>query len=142
MVDESSWFAIFCNSLQKFAKIRKVIIKWVIFGWRLSSQLGIVVSIVTCHPGGPGSSPWIAFYKITKQFAKGSRTLSQITSSLRIWTREKRDIQKLALCDNMSFWQFQGIGIFAIFEGWNLPKSQVTSNFKAYETVKQLQELQ
>ena len=65
----------------------------------LSWWLGIVDdSIVTCHSGSPSSIPWRDIF--SKKNCQGSRTLSRITSSLRISERENSQIQKLSPCDD------------------------------------------
>ena len=58
-------FAIVCKNLQKIANQYQTTL---ILTSKLSQQLGIVVSIVTCHPGGPSSVP--APVKISSFFKK------------------------------------------------------------------------
>ena len=61
---------------------------------RLSRWPGIVVSIETCHPGGPSFIPYGALF--SKKSVSDYVVNVQLTSSLRISERENSQIQELA----------------------------------------------
>ena len=91
-----------CYILQQFAKICKFLpINYKVSYFCINSvsqQLGLGVSIVTCHLGGPSSIPYQSKPFFSPNIAFDYVVRLRLTSSLRISERENLQIQELAPC--------------------------------------------